>query len=471
MAFHHLEMDLDRPGHILWQNKDRTVTLLDGPRSIADAQTLDGSAGAHEILSSKPLQVPFVSPEPRSSAARESVRREGADDEIDRLHRALLNDALSEVRARHGGPWLLPRHYVDSSISTRKRKFKSNDEPKHKDEPASGSQSRDGPGRVSALLSEIMKAPGSVKWELLPVEPLLEIDHGLSNGEPMSVVDVPFVWNGHSSQARLKIGEIEDDTFLLPPHSTFMIGDCMDSKHISTFHNAVHDLAYGLETERRFDFILMDPPWPNRSVSRKRDSYKTPSLRQVMQMLCLMDLDRLMADGCLVSIWVTNKPAIREEIVGENGLFCSWGVQLVEEWLWLKVTAGGEPVMDLSSTWRKPYEVLLLGRKRRTPLAYEDQHGPKRRVLVSVPDLHSRKPCLRRLIEPMMPDGMKYRALEVFARSLVAGWCSWGDECIKFNWEKDWLPAQGSTSDTVTKASIENAPRAAHQILDEAAPG
>ena len=57
---------------------------------------------------------------------------------------------------------------------------------------------------------------------------------------------------------------------------------------------------------------------------------------------------------------------------------------------------------------------------------------------MSVPDLHSRKPCLKELIETLLLDANHYRALEVFARHLVAGWWSWGDECLKFNWEGNW---------------------------------
>ena len=63
---------------------------------------------------------------------------------------------------------------------------------------------------------------------------------------------------------------------------------------------------------------------------------------------------------------------------------------------------------------------------------------PMRRVIASVPDFHSRKPCLKELIEPLMAERADYRALEVFARNLVAGWWSWGDECTKFNEESFW---------------------------------
>lgn len=148
-----------------------------------------------------------------------------------------------------------------------------------------------------------------------------------------------------------------------------------------------------------------------------------------------------------MGVWITNKPAVRELVLGEDGLFAHWGVEIAEEWIWLKTTIYGEPVTPLDALWRKPYEVLLLGRKRRKVIAEgtdpvpgfgKEGARPKRRVIIAVPDLHSRKPCLKELIEPLMPDPSNYRALEVFARHLVAGWWSWGDECIKFNWEACW---------------------------------
>lgn len=113
--------------------------------------------------------------------------------------------------------------------------------------------------------------------------------------------------------------------------------------------------------------------------------------------------------------------------------FEEWNVRLCEEWIWAKVTTEGECVSELDGVWRKPYEVLLLGMR-------DDESGDgvveekvKRRVIVGVPDLHSRKPCLKTLLEPLLPQG--YRALEIFARNLTQGWCAWGNEVLKFNWE------------------------------------
>lgn len=170
-------------------------------------------------------------------------------------------------------------------------------------------------------------------------------------------------------------------------------------------------------------------------------------------------------------------------------------MELAEEWYWLKVTKDGRPVTDvcfflsqsssgfdalsslfrdkkdqfipfchcssqkrrqsclgiyqLDGIWRKPYETLLIARRSSLPGPSHQPHSPlidqqmqpeiRRRVIAAVPDLHSRKPCLKSLFEEAFGfrEG-EYRALEVFARGLVAGWWGWGDECLRFQWEGWW---------------------------------
>ena len=140
--------------------------------------------------------------------------------------------------------------------------------------------------------------------------------------------------------------------------------------------------------------------------------------------------------------------------------FDAWDVHLVEEWYWLKVTTGGLPVTDVRGVWRKPYEALLIGRKAAQQIDDEDVGGQpipavaemKRRVIVAVPDVHSRKPCVKTLVEGAFGfEEGKYRALEVFARNLTAGWWAWGDECLRFQWEGWW--SSGDDSDDREKCS------------------
>ena len=157
------------------------------------------------------------------------------------------------------------------------------------------------------------------------------------------------------------------------------------------------------------------------------------------KMLLSMDIDSYLEHNALVGVWITNKEAMRTQVLGPGGLFETWNVGLVEEWIWVKVTTAGDPMFDIDSALRKPYEVLLLGRA--APNAWTTMSHARvtrKKVIAAVPDVHSRKPCLKELLEPYMPDAKEYSALEVFSRNLVAGWTSWGNEVIKYNWNRYW---------------------------------
>lgn len=193
-----------------------------------------------------------------------------------------------------------------------------------------------------------------------------------------------------------------------------------------------------------FNLITLDPPWPNRSV-RRSSSYSTASTHNfITTLLYSLPIHTHLLPNGLLGIWITNKPTFRSLVLGPNGCFARWGVQLVEEWVWLKVTVDGRPVTELGGVWRKPYEIFLLGRKVQEEDVVRDGSGEgsgtepvKRRVIVGVPDLHSRKPCLKALLEEMVPE--QYEALEIFARYGMAGWWAWGDEVGKFLGEEWWV--------------------------------
>jgi N6-adenosine-specific RNA methylase IME4 len=464
---------------ILWQNAARTVTVLDLPTSIARAQAFDPSSVLGEIASVRPLQRPFPSNQPKTPAAAARLNRRHAcsSDEFflfqHATYRKELSRALDETtRAFPDRKWCLPRRNVidtpraDSSLTDPdnddhpKRKLDAIGDTPPPDElrplPRASSPifplklieeeihnvGNDVDAKQSLSYDKNNQDRDSSEHQPSVCEACLSDDRTFLCNCSLTTQRIHYTSQDHASRPTVENGD--HFTFLVPPKSSFYLADCTAS---SAFHASLrnqsqtHDIA-----RRKFDFILLDPPWPNRSVKR---SHKTPgktystatTLPELRRLLLKMDLDILMDESCLVAIWITNKPAVRELVLdSEKGLFAAWGVDLVEEWLWLKTTESGEPVSELDGAWRKPYEVLLLGRRRN---GYHDlgwsgevsSSSVVYRTIISVPDLHSRKPCLKELIEPLMPDATNYRALEIFARNLVTGWWSWGNECIKFNWE------------------------------------
>ncbi|EMC91840.1 hypothetical protein BAUCODRAFT_38978 [Baudoinia panamericana UAMH 10762] len=422
---------------ILWQNEDATITLIDIPTSITTAQGTVQHPCHDRILSSEPLTAPFAANEPKSAPAKAKLMTNSVDEDLHAEYAALLSTALQEVRNRYEGAWCLPRPFVQPP--SKKRKRDANGE-----EPESTC--------VEALLPH-QEPPGLLSRLARPVRgdasvPRVRLQSGQRDGgstETARSIDLPsLISSADSEPAQLLITTNDkEDTFRyrIPPTSSFYLGDCADS---NSFRNAVRQHSAQQDTTYLFDFILLDPPWPNRSVRRthqtKGSTYNVLTTVETIQDLLLgMDLDMLMQQDCRVGIWITNKRAVRDLVLGDGGLFAAWGLKLEEEWIWLKTTVDGQPVSDLNALWRKPYEVFLLGRRSLDYDVGTSDTELKRRVVVGVPDLHSRKPSLKALIESLLLVSRSQRVLEVFARHLVAGWCSWGDECIKFNWDGYWL--------------------------------
>ncbi|MDI1486339.1 MAG: hypothetical protein OHK93_005566 [Ramalina farinacea] len=189
-----------------------------------------------------------------------------------------------------------------------------------------------------------------------------------------------------------------------------------------------------------FDIIVMDPPWPNRSVRRSRQYQTTDGSAGPIEAL-KTSLGQHIGPSGIVACWITNKAAVRETALD---LFAAWGLTLIEEWAWLKVTRNGDSMCSLDGTWRKPYEILLLGCRdavvhKVSAQPDADISGTRRRVIAAVPDLHSRKPNLKELLERLFfGEGKSYRAVELFARNLTAGWWAWGDEVLKYNDTETW---------------------------------
>ena len=66
-----------------------------------------------------------------------------------------------------------------------------------------------------------------------------------------------------------------------------------------------------------------------------------------------MNIDSYLEHNALVGIWVTNKASRRGHVLGPGGLFETWNVGLMEEWIWVKTTTKGEPMFDIDDAMRK----------------------------------------------------------------------------------------------------------------------
>ncbi|TLD26441.1 hypothetical protein PspLS_04728 [Pyricularia sp. CBS 133598] len=222
--------------------------------------------------------------------------------------------------------------------------------------------------------------------------------------------------------------------YYFPPESRYVLGAIQETKTLL------------LQSASDFDVIVLDPPWPNRSAKRKKEGYKVAATtHEIRALLSDVPIPSLLAQDGLVAIWVTNKPAFLDMLTSpRDGILSEWGLELVGEWVWLKITTSAQPILPIDSAHRKPWEPLLIvqrkGSKRVFPPCF------RRRVIMSVPDTHSRKPNIRDLVSPMLPP--RHRGLEVFARNLTAGWWAWGDDVLHFQERSNWVMTDSESPPT-----------------------
>ncbi|KAL4987623.1 MT-A70-domain-containing protein [Aspergillus falconensis] len=472
------------------------------------------------ILSSPPLKQPYaVQNEPKSETARAKVFAQipQSEREIHEAIRPLVRDALSEIRQIYprGLEWGLPRHFLVGKDGP-----DSGADPKQNEEARSKQLSKIRKGKSARERLKLLKRQydnafdgEEHKHELLDIQALprrrgsgftiYTDDHGQTQRQPPLILSPgrnrfedgeelcnKLVKNTSSHAATIELRspfafkshrrfsfEVEEtqhqgQVFIIPPLSRFILCDLPISDELDcTNPTPIPDL----DPEQKFNLIVLDPPWANRSV-RRSGHYQTQSylsnellkgyIYSVLAMHSyshphpppqideILDLDQVRPKSSsnlsIGAIWITNSAISRA--IAHSALIKS-GFSVCEEWVWIKTTVEGEPVTPIEGLWRKPYEVLIIG--KRDPETASDSNadagasGVLRRAIAAVPDVHSRKPNLKAVFERVfftagtgagLPgQTVRYSALEVFARNLTAGWWACGNEVLKFNSESWWV--------------------------------
>ncbi|KAG4305541.1 hypothetical protein PORY_001097 [Pneumocystis oryctolagi] len=216
-----------------------------------------------------------------------------------------------------------------------------------------------------------------------------------------------------NSDNYLKSINISDNIFHIPPKSSFILGNL--ETNIDSLINFIHKKG-------AFDIIILDPPWKNKSSSRKA-SYSSLNSNYFLMKI---PIQKLLTKKGLIGIWVTNKKSVHHFV--ENKLFKKWNMIKCGSWCWLKVTDMGEPIFDIHSLNRKPFEEIIFAQFTK---AEKMQFSKK--IIAAVPDLHSRKPCLKNLLNSLIHN---YKGCEIFSRNLISGWLSIGNQTLKAQWDQ-----------------------------------
>ncbi|XP_028803032.1 methyltransferase-like protein 2 isoform X2 [Neltuma alba] len=207
--------------------------------------------------------------------------------------------------------------------------------------------------------------------------------------------------------------------YIIPRESCFYMSD------VGQIHNLVPANA-----DSGFNLIVVDPPWENASANQK-SRYPTLPNRYLLS-LPIMQLTH--TEGALVALWVTNREKLRGFV--ERELFPAWRVSYAATFYWLKVKANGSLIGDLDLFHHRPYEILILGYSC-GKATYSDRQSNFRPVkdncvIMSIPGDYSRKPPIADLLMEYVPGVRPARCIELFAREMITGWVSWGNEPLHF---------------------------------------
>ncbi|KAJ5988152.1 hypothetical protein N7481_003362 [Penicillium waksmanii] len=481
-------MSIQEGSTILFSNDSQTIFVLDTPHSIAQAQTLGfhqlpphapsngstGPAAGEEVkharktylLSTTPLEAPYPSTtEPKTDSARAKVLARIPESE--RVFHAaispLVQHALGFIREQFessGSLWCLPRH-IDEKISHVCVKTDSEIR-----DSASASTSKKRPRTDSVYQEDLARPSKACDASSLDGPGLgLEAPLILSSTSPnlfssISELDT-IVKNPSCEPATLSISP-RDETipteYTIPPRSTFILCDLP----LSTLTEYERPLGIipGMPEDQKFNLLLFDPPWPNKSVRRSRHYQTHPYAEMDLLTQRLADIlhahaykatstptisqepstTQFQNQDSIAAIWITNAERARR---AAYTILCTSGFHVCEEWIWIKVTTTGEPICPVNALWRKPYEILVIGCRDHNVTnqscssfhssssalnnmqAQADGGGPfgtnsepdfptlpptgkniTRRVIAAVPDIHSRKPNLRELFERIFFQGV-----------------------------------------------------------------
>lgn len=210
-----------------------------------------------------------------------------------------------------------------------------------------------------------------------------------------------------------------------------------------------------LDTEKRYELILVDPPWPQtKSVKRVRPNQTKEFPYTTMDLETLETYQKkicsLAGEKCNLFLWAIDKFLPQAEDMMKR-----IGWKLHARMIWDKVTG-----VPSAYTIRYCHEYLLwfYQKGQMYPVDREVQ-GKYSTVFREKSTFHSHKPeIVYLMLENMFPSASK---LEVYARNTREGWDSFGDELptdgSRILSRADGRTADGPSDPDVPRTGYENA--------------
>ncbi len=172
---------------------------------------------------------------------------------------------------------------------------------------------------------------------------------------------------------------------------------------------------------KKYDVIVMDPPWPYSHSKCKRYrgviSYNTMSLQELSE----LPIHMISKPDCALLMWCTGP-----QLPHSFSLFARWGFKYKTIFIvWRKIYESGKPRCGMGWYTRPCHEYLLLG-VRGSVLKFRQCCNLSQAVETTLQG-HSIKPQESfDVIESFF--GMHTEKIELFARQPRLGWDTWGEE-------------------------------------------
>ena len=146
------------------------------------------------------------------------------------------------------------------------------------------------------------------------------VDGFLSMTSPLQNTSLTLEYSNGANDETEKI--ICNELCIIPPRCQF-------------YRHNISSLDVLVNSNQKFSLIVMDPPWTNRFIKRKR-KFGTNSYHSLEDnMLKTMPIGNLCQDSALVAIWCTNSSTHLDYL--RNELLPAWKLTYIATWFWIKV--------------------------------------------------------------------------------------------------------------------------------------
>lgn len=125
---------------------------------------------------------------------------------------------------------------------------------------------------------------------------------------------------GENTSAALSV-EIQNTRYLFPKGCKFYCS------HISNISKHLED--------KKFDLILLDPPWWNKYIRRKKLKTNDSYSMMYNDELKMLPIENLITKNGIVVVWCTN--SISHLNYMKREIFKKWNVEYIKKWYWIKV--------------------------------------------------------------------------------------------------------------------------------------